>query len=103
MKKRLIALLAMGLLCLTAVAWAHTPLLNCYLDGDVVICEGGFSDGSSAAGVKMTVRDGEKKAILETKLDDLGQLEFPKPEGDYEVEFNAGPGHVVVVDGSEIE
>ena len=103
MKKKLIALLTLGLLCLSISAFAHTALLNCYLDGDKVICEGGFSDGSSAAGVKLIVRDGQKKILIDAKLDDQGTYEFQKPEDDYEVEFNAGPGHQVIVDGKDIE
>jgi hypothetical protein len=38
---------------IVAQVWAHTPLCSCYDNGDgTVTCEGGFSDGSSAAGVQ---------------------------------------------------
>lgn len=45
---------------LAGQAFAHTPLCSCYDNGDeTIICEGGFSDGSSAAGVRRRV---EKKS-----------------------------------------
>lgn len=104
MRKKILALLLGAALCVFAsVAFAHTPILNCYMDGDMVVCEGGFSNGASAAGVQMTVRDANKNVILEAKLDDLGMWSFKRPEGDFEVEFNAGPGHVVVVQSADIE
>lgn len=104
MRKKLLALLMGACLCLLAsVAFAHTPILNCYMDDNMVMCEGGFSNGASAAGVQMTVRDANKKVILQGKLDEQGTWSFKRPEGDFEVEFNAGPGHVVVVTSDEIE
>jgi hypothetical protein len=105
MKRRVIFALGMALcLAWTVVAYAHTPICACYLNGDgTVTCEGGFSDGSSAAGVKMTVRTPDGAVIQEGKMDDLGEFIFDVPEGDYEVEFNAGPGHAVLIKGEEIQ
>ena len=41
-----------------AGAQAHTPLFDCFDNGDdTLTCEGGFSDGSSAAGVSIRVLD----------------------------------------------
>lgn len=104
-KKKLVSLLACAVVLIFSVsAFAHTPILNCYLeDENTVMCEGGFSNGASAAGVKMTVKDDQKKIITSGTLDDLGSWSFPKPEGNYEVEFDAGPGHVVVVNGADIQ
>ncbi len=105
MKKRMILVLAMAV-CLVwgATAFAHTPICSCYLNGDgTATCEGGFSDGSSAAGVKMTVRTADGAVVQEGQMDDLGEYTFDVPKGDYEVEFNAGPGHVVTVKGSDIQ
>ena len=51
-----ISIVALGVLFFSASVWAHTPLCSCYDNGDgTVTCEGGFSDGSSAAGVQMRV------------------------------------------------
>lgn len=102
-KKVLSLLLGLCMIVMTGVAFAHTPILNCYMDGEMVVCEGGFSNGASAAGVQMTVRDGQKNVLLQAKLDENGMWEFKRPEGYFEVEFNAGPGHVVVVKSDDIE
>ena len=51
-----IGTLALGLSLFSGLALAHTPLCSCYDNGDcTVTCEGGFSDGSPAAGVQMRV------------------------------------------------
>ena len=84
-------------------AFAHTPLCSCYDNGDgTITCEGGFSDGSSAAGVVMRVVDSPGKVIIEGKMNEDSEFTFKKPKGPYKVEFDAGPGHVVEVPGSEI-
>jgi len=84
-------------------ALAHTPLFSCYDNGDgTVTCEGGFSDGSSAAGVAVHIFDGSGKAIKETKLDEFSELTFDKPAGDYSVQFDAGEGHRIDVSGGDI-
>lgn len=105
MSKKFGVLLAMAF-CLVwgTVAFAHTPMCSCFLNDDgTVTCEGGFSDGSSASGVKMTVRATTGDVIQEGKMDELSEFTFSAPEGNYEVVFDAGPGHVVVVKGEEIE
>lgn len=107
MRKNMVRVFAGVLLCLllAGIAVAHTPICTCYLNGDgTVTCEGGFSDGSSAAGAKMTVRGVDGGAVItEGAMDDAGEFTFPKPDVAYEVEFNAGPGHVVVVKGEDIQ
>lgn len=88
---------------LTPLCQAHTPLCSCYDNGDgTVTCEGGFSDGSSAAGVGMRVEDGAGKVLLNGKMDDDSEFTFKKPAGDYKVQFEAGEGHKITVDGKEI-
>ncbi len=49
----------LGLAIMAAsTAHAHSPICDCYDNGDTTItCEGGFSDGSSAAGVSVIVYD----------------------------------------------
>ena len=82
---------------------AHTPLCSCYDNGDgTITCEGGFSDGSSAAGVEMRVKDTSGKVVVNGKMNEDSEFTFKKPGGDYIVEFDAGPGHLVKVKGSEI-
>lgn len=103
-KKFVFGLVLAACMACTVAAWAHTPIMACYLNGDgTATVEGGFSDGSSAAGVAITVRSTDGKTLQEGKMDDLGEFVFDIPEVDYEVEFNAGPGHVVVVQGKDIQ
>ena len=84
-------------------AFAHTPMCSCYDNGDgTITCEGGFSSGSSAAGVKMSVAEAGGKVLIEGKMNEDSEFTFKKPEGDYTVIFDAGPGHAVNVPGSEI-
>ncbi|MQX37181.1 hypothetical protein GHC57_11685 [Roseospira navarrensis] len=84
-------------------ALAHTPLFSCYDNGDgTVLCEAGFSDGSSASGVAVRVLDGAGDAIRETQMDANSEFLFDMPEGDYSVQFDAGEGHRITVPASEI-
>lgn len=84
-------------------ASAHTALCSCYDNGDgTVLCEGGFSDGSSAAGVRVIVNDGSGNVVTEGKMNENSEFEFDKPDGDYGVLFDAGEGHQIEILGSEI-
>ncbi|WED24269.1 hypothetical protein L3Q72_15410 [Vibrio sp. JC009] len=84
-------------------ALAHTPLCSCYDNGDgTVLCEGGFSDGSSAAGVEMLVLDASGNELIKSEINEDGEFEFNKPSSDYKVVFNAGPGHSIEIPGSDI-
>lgn len=101
-----------GILIITAFAFslvtavpvlAHTPLCSCYDNGDgTVTCEGGFSDGSSAAGVELRVVDKDEKVLIKGKMDEDSEFTFKRPSGPFKVQFNAGPGHLVEVEGKEI-
>ncbi|MBN2886105.1 MAG: hypothetical protein JXM75_05285 [Chromatiaceae bacterium] len=94
-------LLACGLAA--GQALAHTPLCSCYDNGDgTVFCEGGFSDGSSASGVKISVLDASGNALIEGAMNENSEFEFDKPDGDYSVLFDAGPGHAISIKGQDI-
>ncbi len=101
---KMTALLALMVFLATAsLAMAHTPLCNCFDNGDGnVTCEGGFSDGSSAAGVQMTVLDKDGKPILEGKMNEFSEFTFKKPSEDYTVRFFAGEGHEVKIESKNI-
>ncbi|NCC25031.1 MAG: hypothetical protein EOM25_07510 [Deltaproteobacteria bacterium] len=91
------------LLAWTGLASAHTPLCACYDNGDgTVTCEGGFSDGSSAAGVEMRVEDKAGNVLEKGKMNELSEFVFKKPDGDYKIVFYAGPGHDIVIDGKDV-
>lgn len=104
-KKALVALAALAISFLLAgAAFAHTPIcMACLNDDGTVTCEGGFSDGSSAAGVKMTVRTPDGKILIEGVMDEFSEFTFEKPQVPFEVEFNAGPGHVILIKGEDIK
>jgi hypothetical protein len=101
-KTVIIGLLFFGLLLAVQVD-AHSPLCSCFDNGDgTVTCEGGFSDGSSAAGVSIEVIGPDSKALAKGKMDKLSTFVFKKPAGAYKVVFDAGPGHVVEVNSRDI-
>ena len=103
MKKTLIVLTLAALLAFAGQAFAHSPLMSCFDNGDgTVTCEGGFSDGSSASGVKVHILDGDGKSIEETKMTQDSEVTFKKPAGTYKVVFDAGEGHTVEVNGADI-
>ncbi|MFO7817695.1 MAG: hypothetical protein ACQES5_10720 [Thermodesulfobacteriota bacterium] len=90
-------------LLLVGHAMAHTPLCSCWSNGDgTITCEGGFSDGSSAAGVSMYVKDKDGNKVVTGKMDEYSEFTFDKPDGDYTVVFDAGEGHSIKVKGKDI-
>ncbi|HDQ40384.1 MAG TPA: hypothetical protein ENN39_05065 [Desulfonatronum sp.] len=103
MKKFFVLALAFGFLALSGQSFAHTPLFSCFDNGDgTIFCEGGFSDGSSAAGVPIIVKNGSGKEIYRGELSRNSDIEFDKPEGEYSVTFDGGEGHDIVIPGSQI-
>lgn len=88
---------------LSAQALAHTPICSCFDEGDgSVLCEGGFSDGSSASGIGMRVLDASGAVLIEGKMNENSEFTFKKPAGDYSVLFDAGEGHKISIPGSDI-
>jgi hypothetical protein len=82
---------------------AHTPLFDCFDNGDMTItCEGGFSDGSSAEGVAIRLLDAQGKVLEQGKLDDRGSITMARPEGEFSVQFTAGSDHSITVLGDDI-
>jgi hypothetical protein len=60
--------------------------------------EGGFSDGSSAAGVQMRVEDAGARCCSREDGQEH-EYTFKKPSGPYKVVFDAGEGTVIKVEG----
>lgn len=103
MKKVMIVMTLAAMVAFAGQAFAHSPLMSCFDNGDkTVTCEGGFSDGSSAAGVGISVKDGSGKSMLDTKMNDDSEVTFNKPDGAYVVIFDAGEGHTVEINGADI-
>ena len=93
-----------ALLGVLSVAQAHTPICDCYDNGDdTITCEGGFSDGASAAGIPMRVFDSNGRILIEGAMSDRSDFTFDKPDGNFRVEFEGGDGHLIQIDGRDIE
>ena len=95
------ALLVLGALLATSVQ-AHSPRLACHADGEDVVCEGGFSDGSSAKGVEIKVMSYEDKVLWRGALDAESSVRFKRPKQDFYVRFEGGEGHSLEVDHGDI-
>ncbi|MUM76266.1 hypothetical protein GKC30_01310 [Pseudodesulfovibrio sp. F-1] len=103
MKKTMFCAGIAALLLFSTSVWAHTPLCDCFDNGDgTVTCQGSFSDGSSASGVTMRVLDAGGKIVVEGKMDKVSEFSFEKPQGDYTVQFDAGAGHTLDIGSSRI-
>jgi hypothetical protein len=84
-------------------ASAHSAVFDCHKEKDgSVACEAGFSDGSSAAGMKVRVMDLTNKVLMEGVLTKEGVYAFKPPAGKYHVMFDGGPGHTVTMDSEDI-
>lgn len=101
MKKNL-STLVLALTLIAGNAFAHTALMSCFDEGDgTITCEGGFSDGSSASGVEFQLMQ-NGSVLLTTKMNEYSEVNFKKPAGDYQAVLNAGEGHKVYIDGTNI-
>ena len=99
-----LVLISVPLLALAAAAYAHNAICDCFDNGDdTITCEGGFSDGAKAIGVPLRVLDQSGKVLVDGKMSEQSDFTFPKPSVAFRVEFDAGQGHVVTIDGRDIE
>lgn len=96
-------LLTAGALLFCQAAFAHGPVFDCYIERDhQVKCEAGFTDGSSAAGRKIHVRDMSNKVLLEGIVGKNSTFTFQPPAGQYSVVFLGGEGHDTAIQSSDI-
>ena len=87
-----------------APALAHNAICDCFLNGDgTITCEGGFSDGSTAAGIPLRVIDRDGKVLIDGAMSEKSEFTFNTPDVAFRVEFDAGEGHVIRIDGRDIE
>jgi hypothetical protein len=97
------SLLLAGTLAAPALVAAHSPVFDCYAEKDgQITCEGGFSDGASAAGVPVRVLDANEKLLLAGKIDAEGRFTFAKPAGEFHIVFDAGAGHSITLFSNDI-
>lgn len=88
------------LLSLCAVpAAAHQMVLTCWQDGNDLVANVSFSDGSYARGAKITLFSDSGDALFTGETDDSGECRAPITEamraldGDIRIVANAGMGH----------
>ena len=101
MKKYLFAIPFAALVSTSALA--HAPFLDCHHHGETIDCTGGFSDGSSGFGVEITVLNYDEEVLFEGRLDKESKISFDAPEGEYYVQFDGGPGHIIELDYLDID
>ena len=102
MNKVLLAAALSGFVSIPALA--HTPICDCYDNGDnTITCEGGFSDGGSAAGIAMRVVDGAGKVLVQGEMSEYSDYSFATPDDDFRVIYEAGDGHTIEIDSRDIE
>ena len=96
--------LTLVLLLFGVGAQAHSPRFSCYAEADQqILCEGGFSDGSSARGVSISMLSYEDKLLWSGHLDAQSQIRFKRPEGRFYLRFEGGAGHTLELDHHEIQ
>ncbi|UDL03490.1 hypothetical protein [Marinobacter sp. CA1] len=89
----------LGLVAVSPVTLAHNPVAQCeYVNDHTIRCQGGYSDGSLAPGVTMDVISYEEEILIPGELDADSRIEFEKPDGEFYILFDAGPGHVFEID-----
>lgn len=97
------ALLVALMLAVAGPVQAHSPRLKCQAEGEKQIrCEGGFSDGSDAAGIEIRVMSYDDEPLWSGQLDEQSRIRFERPAGDFYIRFEGGEGHVLEVDQSEV-
>jgi hypothetical protein len=97
------SLIALAALLLNLSAAAHSPLFDCFDNGDgTATCEGAFSDGGPAAGVGVRVELASGRVLVQGQLDEASSYTFDIPDEEYSVYFEAGEGHELVLFGDEI-
>jgi hypothetical protein len=105
MKRRSLATLLLPIaLGVAGIAHSHNAICSCFENDDrSITCEGGFSDGAKATGVPIQVLDQAGKVLLEGVMDKNSSFKFARPKVAFHVKFNAGDGHIITIDGRDIE
>ena len=99
----LISLIALASSLLSLSAAAHSPLFDCFDNGDgTATCEGAFSDGADASGVGIRVELASGRVLMQGHMDEASSYTFDIPDQEYSVYFEAGEGHEIVLFGEDI-
>jgi hypothetical protein len=105
MSRKALALVLVPIaLGMAAIAYGHNAICSCFENDDgSITCEGGFSDGGKAVGVPVQVLDQAGKVLKEGVMDKDSSFRFARPKVPFRVRFNAGEGHIITIDGRDIE
>jgi len=102
MLKRKVSALLVGLLA-SSTAWAHFPIMSCWYESQQVVCEAGYSDGSSAVDYVINLFDYDDNLIAKSVTDNRSRVQFVKPDGEFYIVFDAGHESPVEVDVVELK
>jgi hypothetical protein len=84
-------------------AMAHGLYCQCQAIGaDQIRCNGGMSDGTALPGATLDVIGYDDKTLQEGKLGDDSSFTFARPDGEFYVLLELGPGHTVEIDHKDI-
>jgi len=99
-----VAILAAGGLLAVDTTHAHTPICDCFDNGDgTVTCEGGFSDGAPVGGLPIRVFDERQKLLIDGEMAADGTFTFDAPPlSVYLIVFDGGDGHTVEILSDDI-
>ncbi|NOH84329.1 hypothetical protein F0249_10945 [Vibrio sp. 03-59-1] len=102
MKKNSYLIGAFIALCFSSSAFAHFPLMSCWLEADYVLCEAGYSDGSKAVDYNVDMFDYDDNLIAKATTDKRSIAQFSHPQTDFYLVFDSGHENPVEVDVVEI-
>ncbi len=87
--------------CLAGTVNAHSLFMQCHERAQDIYCQAGFSDGSSARDLPFEVISYEDQLLMSGQASDSG-FSFSRPQTEFYILLDAGPGHVVELDMQEI-
>jgi hypothetical protein len=80
--------------------------LTCRNEAVEVLCQGAtFGSGETRFmdGTAIEVSSGDGEVLLASRLNRKGQIRFPRPEGEFYVLMEEGPGRTVEINGRNVE
>lgn len=99
--KPLAASLLLGLF--SCPAFSHSIFLNCTESNEQIECIGSFSDGSEANNLPIEVISYSDELLVQGKTGANASFSVDRPNQDYYILMDAGPGHVVEVDMLDVQ
>ncbi|WP_243834629.1 hypothetical protein [Psychromonas algarum] len=90
------------LLFFSQFAFAHFPLMQCWYQGEMIECEAGYSDGSTAVDYQINMFDYDDNLIAKVQTDNRSIATFTKTTDEFYIVFDSGHESPVEVDSVEI-